>query len=89
MMTTAVLYTGSLKEFHSFRGMDNLTGLGDKIYGGTILSSGATGWMAGYSLPVSSYGTRLSFDFSDSHVRWAGLYKNLNVKGNAQSYFLN
>lgn len=68
-------------------GMHNLTGLGDKIYGGTILSSGSTGWMAGYSLPVSSYGTRLSFDFSDSHVHLHGPYRGLNVKGNAQSYF--
>ncbi len=79
-------YTGS-QRVSFLVGMDNLTGLGDKIYGGTILSSGATGWMAGYSLPVSSYGTRLSFDFSDSHVRLGGPYKGLNVKGNAQSYF--
>ena len=79
-------YTGS-QRVSFLVGMDNLTGLGDKIYGGTILSSGATGWMAGYSLPVASYGTRLSFDFSDSHVRLGGPYKNLNVKGNAQSYF--
>ena len=79
-------YTGS-QRVSFLVGMDNLTGLGDKIYGGTILSSGATGWMAGYSFPVSSYGTRLSFDFSDSHVRLGGPYKNLNVKGNAQSYF--
>ena len=68
-------------------GMDNLTGLGDKIYGGTILSSGATGWMAGYSLPVSSYGTRFSFDFSDSHVKLGGPFRARNIKGNAQSYF--
>ncbi len=68
-------------------GMHNLTGLGDKIYGGTIISSGATGWMAGYSLPVSSYGTRLSFDFNDSHVRLGGPYRAQGVKGNAQSYF--
>ncbi len=79
-------YTGA-QRVSFLVGMDNLTGLGDKIYGGTILSSGATGWMAGYSLPVSSYGTRLSFDFSDSHVRLGGPYKSLNVKGNAQSYF--
>ena len=65
-------YTGS-QRVSFLVGMDNLTGLGDKIYG--------------YSLPVSSYGTRLSFDFSDSHVRLGGPYKNLNVKGNAQSYF--
>jgi len=68
-------------------GMHNLTGLGDKIYGGTVLAEGSTGWMAGYSLPVSSYGTRLSFDFSDSHVRLRGPWKDQNVKGNAQSYF--
>lgn len=68
-------------------GMHNLTGLGDKIYGGTVLSSGATGWMAGYSLPVSSYGTRLSFDFSDSHVRLGRGLESMNIKGNAQSYF--
>ena len=79
-------YTGA-QRVSFLVGMDNLTGLGDKIYGGTILSSGATGWMAGYSLPVSSYGTRLSFDFSDSHVRLGGPYKNMKVKGNAQSYF--
>ena len=79
-------YTGA-QRVSFLLGMDNLTGLGDKIYGGTILSSGATGWMAGYSLPVSSYGTRFSFDFSDSHVKLGGPYKSLNVKGNAQSYF--
>ena len=79
-------YTGA-QRVSFLVGMDNLTGLGDKIYGGTILSSGATGWMAGYSLPVSSYGTRLSFDFTDSHVRLGGPLKSYNLKGNAQSYF--
>lgn len=79
-------YTGA-QRVSFLVGMDNLTGLGDKIYGGTILSSGATGWMAGYSLPVSSYGTRFSFDFSDSHVKLGGPYKSYGIKGNAQSYF--
>ena len=79
-------YTGA-QRVSFLVGMDNLTGLGDKIYGGTILSSGATGWMAGYSLPVSSYGTRFSFDFSDSHVKLGGPLKAAGIKGNAQSYF--
>ena len=79
-------YTGA-QRVSFLLGMHNLTGLGDKIYGGSIISSGSTGWMAGYSLPVSSYGTRLSFDFNDSHVRLHGPYRSLNVKGNAQSYF--
>jgi hemolysin activation/secretion protein len=79
-------YTGA-QRVSFLLGMHNLTGLGDKIYGGSIISSGSTGWMAGYSLPVSSYGTRLSFDFNDSHVRLGGPYKGMGVKGNAQSYF--
>ena len=79
-------YTGA-QRVSFLVGMDNLTGLGDKIYGGTILSDSATGWTAGYSLPVSPYGTRFSFDFTDSHVRLGGPYKGLGVKGNAQSYF--
>ena len=66
-------------------GMENLTGFGDKIYGGTILSSHATGVLAGYSVPISSYGTRLSFDFSHSNVGLAGPYRDLNVKGKARS----
>ena len=79
-------YTGD-QRVSFLLGMHNLTGLGDKLYGGTVLASGSAGWMAGYSLPVSSYGTRLSFDFSDSHVHLHGPYRSLNVKGNAQSYF--
>ena len=79
-------YTGA-QRVSFLLGMDNLTGLGDKIYGGSIISSGATGWTAGYSLPVSPYGTRFSFDFTDSHVSLGGPYKGLGVKGNAQSYF--
>ena len=79
-------YTGA-QRVSFLLGMDNLTGLGDKIYGGSIISSGATGWTAGYSLPVSPYGTRFSFDFTDSHVRLGGPYRGLGVKGNAQSYF--
>ena len=79
-------YTGA-QRVSFLLGMDNLTGLGDKIYGGTIISSGATGWMAGYSLPVSPYGTRFSFDFTDSHVRLGGPMKSSNIRGNAQSYF--
>ena len=79
-------YTGA-QRVSILLGMHNLTGLGDKIYAGSIISTHATGWMAGYSLPVSSYGTRLSFDFNDSHVRLAGPYRSMHVKGNAQSYF--
>lgn len=80
-------YTG-VQRASFLLGLDNVTGMGDKIYGGTILSSGATGVLAGYSVPISSYGTRLSFDFSNSNINLGGPYKFLNVKGKAQSYAL-
>ena len=80
-------YTG-VQRASFLLGLDNVTGMGDKIYGGTILSSGATGVLVGYSVPISPYGTRLSFDFSNSNINLGGPYKFLNVKGKAQSYAL-
>lgn len=80
-------YTG-VQRASFLLGLDNVTGLGDKIYGGAILASHSTGVMAGYSVPISPYGTRLSFDFSNSNIDLGGPYKFLNVKGKAQSYGL-
>ena len=77
-------YTG-VQRASFLLGLDNLTGFGDKIYGGTILSSGSTGVLAGYSIPVSPYGTRVSFDYSNSNISLGGPYKFLNVKGRSQS----
>ena len=80
-------YTGEQRA-NFLLGLDNVTGMGDKIYGGTVLSHHATGVMAGYSIPISPYGTRLSFDFSNSAIHLGGPYKFLNVRGKAQSYAL-
>ena len=77
-------YTG-VQRASFLLGLDNLTGFGDKIYGGTILSSGSTGVLAGYSIPVSPYGTRLSFDYSNSNISLGGPYRGLNVKGRSQT----
>ena len=77
-------YTG-VQRASFLLGLDNLTGFGDKIYGGTVLSSGSTGVLAGYSIPVSPYGTRVSFDYSNSNICLGGPYKYLNVRGKSQS----
>lgn len=77
-------YTG-VQRASFLAGLDNMTGFGDKIYGGTILSSGATGVLGGYSIPVSPYGTRVSFDYSRSNVNLGGPYRSWNVKGHSQS----
>lgn len=67
-------------------GIDNLTGFGDKIYGGAILASGSTGALAGYQIPINKYGTRLGFDYSYSKVNLGGPYRPLNIQGNASDY---
>lgn len=69
-------------------GHDNLTGFGDKIYGGTILAQGTTGALGGYSIPINSRGTRLSYDYSHSQVTLGKQYKPLNIKGNSTDMVL-
>ncbi len=80
-------YTGK-QRFTSVVGMENFLGFGDKIYGGTVLSSASTGALAGYSIPISKWGTRLSFDYSYSDADIGGPYKNLGINGKATTYSL-
>ncbi|MDD3435949.1 MAG: ShlB/FhaC/HecB family hemolysin secretion/activation protein [Candidatus Gastranaerophilales bacterium] len=80
-------YTGR-QRFTGIIGIDNLTGFGDRIYGGAILSQGATGALAGYQIPVNKYGTKLSFDYSYSKVFLGGPYQNLDIQGKAVDYGL-
>lgn len=77
-------YTGR-QRFTAIGGIDNLTGFGDKIYGGPILSSRATGVIAGYQLPVGPYGTKLGFDYSQSHMTLGGPYRDLGIKGKSNT----
>lgn len=78
-------YTGR-QRFTTIVGIDNVLGYGDKLYGGAILSSGATGVLAGYQVPVNKYGTRLSFDYQYSKVDLDRFFPGVN--GNATSYGL-
>lgn len=80
-------YTGR-QRFTSVLGFENFLGFGDKIYGGSILSKDSTGAVAGYSIPISKWGTRLSFDYSYSDITLGGPYRNLGITGNASSYSL-
>ncbi len=67
---------------------ENLTGFGDKIYGGTILSQNSTGVLAGYQIPVSPIGTKLAFDFGYTDVTMGHDLSILNLKGKSTSYML-
>lgn len=78
-------YTGR-QRFTSMLGIDNLTGFGDKIYGGAILSTDAKGAVAGYQIPINKYGTKLAFDYSYSNINLGGPYRSLNINGTASDY---
>lgn len=69
-------------------GLDNVTGNGDKIYVGTILSQDSTGALAGYQIPIGPYGTRLALDYSYSSVCIGGDARDqgLNITGHATDY---
>lgn len=69
-------------------GFDNMTGFGDKIYGGTILATGSQAALAGYSIPLSYYGTRLGFDYSHSRLQLGGPFKGLGITGSANDLSL-
>ena len=66
--------------------IDNLTGNGDKLYGGAILSSGSTGALAGYQIPIGPFGTKLALDYSYSSLNLGGPYRDLNIQGKATDY---
>ena len=76
------------ERFTATLGSQNLTGYGDKIYGGTVLSENSTGVIAGYSVPLSPYGTRLGYDFSYSDAYPGGPLKYLDIKGTSISHFI-
>lgn len=80
-------YTGRQRAT-GIAGLDNVTGNGDKVYVGTILSQDSTGALAGYQIPVGPYGTRLALDYSYSSVCIGGQIREsgLDVKGHATDY---
>ena len=80
-------YTGR-QRFTTVLGMDNLTGFGDRIYGGAILGQDSKGVLAGYEIPVGRWGTRLGFDFSHSTMDLGGPYRNYGIKGSSNDYIL-
>lgn len=67
---------------------DNLTGHGDKLYGGTILARGTKGAMAGYQIPLNDKGTKLSFDYSFSTIKLGREYTSDDIHGKSKDYAL-
>lgn len=67
---------------------DNLTGHGDRLYGGTILAKGTTGALAGYQIPLGTHGTKLAFDYSYSGIKLGQEYAKDNITGKSKDYAL-
>lgn len=70
---------------------DNLTGYGDRLYGGTALASGTVGANGGYSIPIGTKGTRLNFDYSYSHIKIKGpdpVLRAADINGASNFYSL-
>ncbi len=65
---------------------DNLFGLGHSIYGGSVLSRGTTGALAGYKMPIGKHGTELQFDYSFAKVNLLDEYAANDIKGKAQTF---
>ncbi len=80
-------YTGR-QRFTTILGIDNLTGFGDKIYGGAILSQDSKGALAGYEIPIGRWGTKIGFDYSHSRMDLGGPYRDLGIKGKANDYII-
>lgn len=78
-------YTGR-QRFTSILGIDNVFGIGDKLYGGAILSTDSKGALAGYQIPINKYGTKLAFDYSYSNVNIGGPYRDMGINGRATDY---
>lgn len=76
------------QRFTPLLGINNLTGFGDKIYGGAVISSRSIGSLAGYNAPISKFGTRLAFDYSYSRVNLGGIYKQYQINGTSTDYSL-
>ena len=80
-------YTGR-QRFTTILGIDNLTGYGDRIYGGAILAQDSKGAIAGYEIPIGRWGTKLGFDYSHSRMDLGGPYRPYGIHGYANDYII-
>lgn len=65
---------------------NNVTGYGDKLYGGAILGDGTTGAIGGYSIPIGKKGTRVNMGYSYSNMQYGGVYEKLGLEGISHDY---
>ncbi len=69
---------------------DNITGYGDRLYSGVALADGTFGINNGYSIPIGTEGTKISFDHSYSNVNIEGTddidLKNADINGFSNYY---
>ena len=76
---------GKYRPAVSFRST-NLTGNNDSLFINSLFSSGALGESALYSIPVTTRGTKLAFDFTYFYTKLGKELKSYNIEGQTQIY---
>lgn len=69
-----------------FTSLENVTGIGDRLWVNNTLSTGTYGLDAGYSIPLDEKGTKLVFGYSMSNTNLGGEYSAYNVKGKSNNF---
>ena len=64
----------------------NVTGYGDSLFVNTLFSAGSFGESVSYALPIDTYGTKLSFDYTYFWMKLGKEFSSFNITGNTQIY---
>lgn len=71
-----------------YAGMYNVTGHGDNLLGTASFSSRSVGAGALYSIPIAKNETKLNIGYSYSNVRLGKQYKDLDITGQSNDFFV-
>lgn len=69
-----------------FTSLDNLTGIGDRLWFNNTVATRTYGLDTGYSIPVGSKGTKLVLGYSYSNTHLGGEYSPFNVVGKSKNF---
>ena len=64
----------------------NVTGYGDSIFANTLFTAGSFGESVSYTIPIDTYGTKLSFDYTYFQMKLGKEFSSFNITGNTQIY---
>lgn len=69
-----------------YTSLDNVTGIGDKLWANNSFASGTYGLDTGYSVPLGYKGDRLTFGYSLSNTNLGKEYKSYDINGKSHNF---